>query len=349
MQTLGIPARFYHTIRSLVFGTTKDQVRIDYPTDAACVLDTRGAYQHLAVEAASKGVDLILNSNVLRATRTAGRVTGVECGGSKTVQRFSSSVVIDASGQAAVVGRDCGIVAPSWSRVGTGVEVEAYVEHLDSAVSYLLVGSGVAPGGYAWVFPTSESTARVGVGVLRPESQSSPKRFLEDLLNSPPECIKDLGRIVPFEEHGGIIPVEEAPRVPVGDGIIVVGDAACQANPVVGEGIRPAMMFGRLAAEVSSRAILSNDCTLPGFRSYVREWQSYLRSHDRALELNRRMAVYDDSRWERALVSMRKLSHAEWYALLRGDLSLAFVLGLAFKHPSLLTSRLGSGGRDNEG
>ena len=44
----------------------------------------------------------------------------------------------------------------------------------------------------------------------------------------------------------------------VSDGIILVGDSAGQANPLLLEGIRYAIEFGRLAGEVGARSLSKN-------------------------------------------------------------------------------------------
>lgn len=336
---LGISSEFFHPIRSLVFGTSREQVRIDYPRESACVLDTRAAYQHLALQAAKQGVDLFIGTAAIEPIREGRTVLGVRTESASERLEYRSRVLVDASGQSAVIARACQILPSSWSRLGTGVEFEAYVGDLEPSVSTLLVGSDIAPGGYAWVFPTGEFTARIGVGLLRPESAASPVEHLRRLIKNPPSCIAKLGRVVPFEEHGGVIPVEPAPARPLADGLLVVGDAGCQANPVVGEGIRPAMRFGRLAADVAAEAIRVNNCSVTGLKRFGAEWSNYHRLQRRALEINRRMATYADHDWSRAIGALSQFSHDEWYKFLRGDLSLAFLFGLALKHPRMLTAK----------
>ena len=44
-------------------------------------------------------------------------------------------------------------------------------------------------------------------------------------------------------------------QVPVADGLIMVGDSAGQSNPLVLEGIRHAIEFGRLAGRVGAQSL----------------------------------------------------------------------------------------------
>ena len=68
-----------------------------------------------------------------------------------------------------------------------------------------------------------------------------------------------MGKIEPIEFHYGLIPNDGLSRKTVYDNLILVGDSAGQANPLVLEGIRYAIKFGRIAGEVASKAIKAND------------------------------------------------------------------------------------------
>ena len=64
-----------------------------------------------------------------------------------------------------------------------------------------------------------------------------------------------MGKITPIEFHYGLIPNDGLSRKTVFNNLILVGDTAGQANPLVLEGIRYAIKFGRVAGEVASNAI----------------------------------------------------------------------------------------------
>ena len=71
--------------------------------------------------------------------------------------------------------------------------------------------------------------------------------------------IKDLGNITNKEFHYGLIPNEGLTRKTVYDNLILVGDSAGMANPLVLEGIRYAIKYGRLAGSVSAESLHSGD------------------------------------------------------------------------------------------
>ena len=62
------------------------------------------------------------------------------------------------------------------------------------------------PQGTHGLFPVNENTARIGVGVGKPESEADPTEILRRLMAEKTGPIGDLGRIEPIEFHYGLIP-----------------------------------------------------------------------------------------------------------------------------------------------
>jgi len=62
----------------------------------------------------------------------------------------------------------------------------------------------------------------------------------------------------------------------VGNGILIVGDAACQVNPIHGGGMGPSMMAGTIAGEIIIKALETGNVDREKMWSYnVRYMQSY--------------------------------------------------------------------------
>ena len=157
MTENGIPSQFYNPLKSVTFATTNKRVQFDYPSHTACVLDIRGAYQFLAMEAAKKGCEIEVGTTVQGAIKENGLTKGVVALYPRGKDADTTCrTVIDASGFSSVIARDSGLLPPSWERFGSGVEYEAYVEHLEKESALLLVGENILPTGYGWIFPLSE-------------------------------------------------------------------------------------------------------------------------------------------------------------------------------------------------
>ena len=116
--------------------------------------------------------------------------------------------------------------------------------------------------GYGWIFPVGDGTINVGVGLL-----STFKNFTSvnttHLLDSYAHMVADSWGINPDSPEckatSGKIPMGGSVGPKVGQGYVVVGDAAGSVNPFNGEGIDYAYETSRMAAEVLHEAITLND------------------------------------------------------------------------------------------
>jgi digeranylgeranylglycerophospholipid reductase len=140
-----------------------------------------------------------------------------------------------------------------------------------------------APGGYAWVFPKGEGTANVGLGVqadlcdagLGLDSDRQPaRRAVLGRLNQFIEADRRLSVGSPVTLIVGNVPVAAGLTRVVANGLILVGDAARQVDPLTGGGITNAMAAGKLAAEVAVEAIAARDTSASFLSRYEERWQT---------------------------------------------------------------------------
>ena len=73
----------------------------------------------------------------------------------------------------------------------------------------------------------------------------------------------------------------------VGNGVICVGDAAFQPNPVHGGGIGPSMIAGILAAQVATKALDADDISIDGLWEYNQEYMKGYGAKAAALDIFR--------------------------------------------------------------
>ena len=173
---------------------------------------------------------------------------------------MDSTLVIDASGFSSFISRKLGYVS-NWHRYGIGAEYECYCDKIEQETLYLMVGQRYSEAGYAWIFPLSDNRVRIGVGIGRPESNADPIAKLNNIIDKKLYPLNTLGNIQPLEIHYGLIPNEGLREHCVFNGLMMIGDTAGQANPLVLEGIRFAIEFGLLAGEIGSKSIKFNSTT----------------------------------------------------------------------------------------
>jgi digeranylgeranylglycerophospholipid reductase len=155
---------------------------------------------------------------------------------------------------------------------------------VDPQCCYYYLGESLAPGGYAWVFPKGDRSANVGVGVQADAADSSALEYLLRFIEGQPW----LAEGSPVILITGNVPVGLAAGPIVSDGLMLVGDAARQADPLTGGGIANAMLAGRLAGEVAAEAVEEGDVSASTLREYERLWQEH---RGRKMERNHRLKL----------------------------------------------------------
>ena len=351
-KSFGIPPECYNEINNYAFYSPNNYVIKKSDTAQAAVLDVRKTYQFLAYQAASVGADIFLRTTVTDVVKDdKGKLAGVKATSQKEVI-FNSKLVIDASGFYSVVGRSLGIALP-WKRFGAGAEYEAYVDNVDSDTWHLMVGSQYSPAGYAWVFPLGKNKVRIGVGVGKPNSQADACKLLIELLEKRPRPLNDLGRIVPVEFHYGLIPNEGLRESTIDDNLIMVGDSAGQANPLVLEGIRYAIEFGRTAGRIGAEAVLQVDTSKEYLKTYEGAMKKAIGSKiAAAVKVQYRWLNLSDQEWDKEIEIIGELSAEEFLDFIRAEFGMTDMLKLAAHHPKLalrqLFQFLKNSGKDQE-
>jgi digeranylgeranylglycerophospholipid reductase len=341
MERLGIPGEYYNPIQNYRFVSPSNDVLIRGSVSKSCVLEVRATYQYLAFLAAKAGAQIRIKSNVINVIKEGDKVTGVKLSTPKGDLTVRSTLVIDASGFSTSVGRKAG-VAGEWKRYGVGAEYECYCDDIDSATWVLMVGQKYSDAGYAWVFPLSRNRVRIGVGIGRPESSAEPLEKLHKIIENrlkPLDAIGD-GKIQPIELHYGFIPNEGVRQSSIADGLIMVGDSAGQSNPLVLEGIRYAIEFGRLAGKVGVKS-LSYNAYRGSLLEYERFWKARVESKiQSALKVQMRWLGLTDEEWDKEIEILRDMSVDEFLDFIKADFTAGKIMKLALHHPKMAARQL---------
>jgi digeranylgeranylglycerophospholipid reductase len=120
-----------------------------------------------------------------------------------------------------------------------------------------------------WVFPKGERTANVGIGILG--SRSGDVRAIS-LIQRFIDIYMPQAKIVEIVVGG--VPVSGPIKQTVSDGLILVGDAARQSDPLTGGGITNAMDAGQMAGEVCIKAKENGDYSVKTLKEYEDKWRA---------------------------------------------------------------------------
>ena len=336
-----IPEDCFNPITNYSFCSPNNEVTISDSIPQAAVLDVRKTYRWLAKQAEDLGVDVFVKTNVKDAIKNEeGDIIGVIANTPEGIVKFFGKVIIDASGFGSVVSKSMGFVT-QWKRFGAGAEYEVKAENVDPKTWWLMVGQKYSPAGYAWIFPISDEVVRIGVGVGKPDSDIDPTERLKELMESQEGPIKNLGKITPIEFHYGLIPNDGLSRKTVYNNLILVGDTAGQANPLVLEGIRYAIKFGRVAGDVASRAIKSGKTNEESLLPYEDNWKKEIEAKIKSAgKVQDRWIGLSDEQWDKELDIIKELKAEEFLDFIKADFGLSNMLKLATHHPKLAVRQL---------
>ena len=337
LQILGIPESLYHPINRGRFLSPNNGVVFNYDKPSLCIMDVRGVFQFLAQRAAKSGAKIRLNTTALEPILENNYVVGVRAKdfwGKESV--IGCRILIDATGYRASMSKKAGCHS-GFSRFGVGAEYDLYAPFYDQDEAVLIVGSQVAPAGYAWAFPWGGGRVRIGVGIIHADSRGNPDEYLKRLILRSSAFGFNLGGAEPIEYHFGLIPSDGLCEGFVGNGIIAVGDAAGQSSALVGEGIRWAMMAGKMAGEVTVEAISANNCSRDFLTRYEKRWRArYGKDLRIAHEINKRIAGWSDEKWDRGIEMLKLLTPDQFAQALGSNFTVGWIIRVLSANPTLI-------------
>jgi digeranylgeranylglycerophospholipid reductase len=345
LKALGVPKRCYHPIHRIrVIGPTTEAVKT-YRRALGCVIDVRGTYQWLAQQAVEAGAELRLRAHVeaplrgnIEGSAKHARVRGIAVRDPfRGRYDLTSRVVVDASGHTGFLARETGL-RPGNDRSAVGMELELHSPAYNQDEVVFWLGDDVAPGGYGWAFPCGDGRVRLGVGVVRPNSDAEPRVLLESLRQEFVRLVGPSSGTGPLEMHSGLMPVLRPDATTlVGEGIVVTGDAAGQGSTLLGEGIRYAILAGRGAGQAIVHA--GGDFSPRGLASYPKEWQRVTgRNLKISYAVNERICNFTDDDWDRVIRRMDRLTASQAAAVFASSFSPWWALRVLFTDPSLVRS-----------
>jgi digeranylgeranylglycerophospholipid reductase len=269
--------------RSRITTVDTGETRLFTGDEVGYVLERRVFDRVLAEKAVAAGAQVMVKTMPEGLIIEDGVVRGVVARNAGRRLEIEAAIVIGADGVEAKVGqwaglrsilqqKDCLVCAQFML---AGIEVDP------NCCCYYL-GEELAPGGYAWIFPKGEGKANVGLGVQADLATLSAMEYLHLFIAQ-----------YPFLEQGspvtlitGNVPVGTPSGDIVTDGLMLIGDAARQADPLTGGGIANAMLAGRLAAEIAAQAVEAGDTSKGFLQRYEGRWKE---ARGRKMERNYRL------------------------------------------------------------
>ncbi len=230
------------------------------------VLERRIFDYELAKQAANLGVEIITRAYVNGLLFENNKVSGVKFQYKGEQHKLKAKVVIAADGVESRVGRWAGIKTHIDYREMEGcVQITASNVNVDPNTLLFYFGKDVAPEGYFWIFPKRNNSANIGLGV---SGEIGKKKSAQLYLNTFMD--KHFPDAPILTQIAGGVPSSITLEKISAPGIILVGDAARQVNPLSGGGIVSGMIGGKIGGKIVGEAIKNND--LNHILTYDKAW-----------------------------------------------------------------------------
>ena len=222
--------------------------------DVAFVLERRLFDYELARTAADAGAEIITRTYVNGLLIEDGKVCGVKYEYRGEQKEVRAKIVIAADGVESRVGRWAGISTHvDFRDMESAVQVTAANIHVAQDTLFFYFGIDISPSGYLWIFPKGNNKANIGIGVSGSiGKKKSALSYLNDFMQKHYPDAPVLTRIAGGVPCGITLDKISAP------GIMLVGDAARQVNPLSGGGIASGMIGGSIAGRIAAEAIKLN-------------------------------------------------------------------------------------------
>jgi flavin-dependent dehydrogenase len=230
----------------------------------------------------------------------------------------SCNVLVDASGSSFFVSRKLGIKLPPlyshpYGELLEGCKIEEPEEMC------IFSGNKYGNGG-GWMYPIDRRTARFGFATVT-ESSVYPRDVVERNFK---EAIRNFS---PYNEmlagakrkrsEFGTIPFGPLKKL-VHSQILIVGDAAGQATPWYGEGVRPALESGEICGETIIEAYQTGKLRSGTLKNYQRLWDAKNReTYSARTRAGFRSYFRNQGQWDNSVRYQASLTPDEMLAIIR--------------------------------
>jgi digeranylgeranylglycerophospholipid reductase len=242
------------------------------------LLNRRLFGQWLLKKAVDNGAQLQDNMNFRSPIIEKGAVAGISAKNMVTgeASQLRSKVVVDATGYFGMVRK----------QLPTELGIDREIDNEDVEACYreirqlkqetentkyceIYLSQKASPGGYTWIFPKGGARVNIGIGsIMRKTGYPNPKEQLYKTAIKKPMFD---GSLV-LTGGAWFDPVRRPLDNMVGNGVVIIGDAAALVNPIHGGGIGPSMLSGHFAGKQIVEALGKREPTKEALWGYNKKY-----------------------------------------------------------------------------
>jgi digeranylgeranylglycerophospholipid reductase len=276
------------------------------------ILDRTKFDKLLGDKAEQAGARIVTEADVVSLIKSDVRITGVVVNYKGQQYEVYGTVIIGADGVEARIGRWAGLdIVTKLENMESSVQIKASNIKVNPRICQFYFGREIAPGGYLWVFPKSDTSANIGVGISGNYSREKSAQYY---------LLKFVEKYFPDAEWtsvaAGGIPCNPPLRRLTIDNVMVVGDAGHQVNPLTGAGIANALQGGKFAGETAAEALRLRNALGVHLTWYTKRWyRGRGRFHLSSMKLKNFVIEMNDEALNKLAHTMHKTQLQEWSLL----------------------------------
>ena len=276
----------------LIAPDREHRLRMAGPTTTGMSFNRLKMGQWFVGLAESAGAEMMASTRVKKLLFDDGKVSGVrlsEEGGPE--KEFTSRIVIDATGATGMLRMQLPETSPVERQIASEDRMVAWRDIYETPdfdfetpdILDIFWNQDETLGGYTWVFPQGRNRVNVGNGVMTIKGHRNPKDIQYDFVKK--TWIDTWGEVKVLDSSGGVAPIRRPIDTMVDDNFMLVGDAACQVNPIHGGGIGSSMLGGAHAGITASEALERNDTSIESLWVYNPRYHKSYGSKQAALDV----------------------------------------------------------------
>jgi len=288
------------------FYGSKSRAGVKLSNDKICLFDSA---RMLNVLKKRVGCKVVTGFEVVHARRRNGfiELVGLD-------KSYSAKVVVDASGRSSVVAQSFGVS-------NNKVYCKCYIAFLSNCClnpgeAYYFSSPSISNGS-AWIEPVSSTKCQIGVSTFEPYTMLTKEGLRRGALFlmkkfGPAKKMLSRARIVKGSERCIRYPIEPSETL-VMDNLLIVGDAAGLATPLLGEGVRVILDMSKACAETIKDAFARKDFSAKFLKGYEKKWWlQYGKYYGWGLVLRHYIAKnFGDNEWNETIKRLDSLTQKE--------------------------------------
>ncbi len=278
----------------LIAPDREHRLRMQGPTTTGMSFNRLKMGQWFIGLAEKEGVELLASTRAKTLLFSDGRVSGLRIMDSDGKDRdVTARIVVDATGATGMLRRQLPETSPIERVINKEDMMVAWRDIYETPeydfetpdILEIFWNQEETLGGYTWIFPQGRNRVNVGAGVMTIKDHRKPQDIMKQFVE--PNWDFYQTKLIQLDSSGGVAPIRRPIDTMVDDNFMLVGDSACQVNPIHGGGIGSSILGGALAGLTASDALEKNDTSIHALWPYNPKYMEMYGSKQASLDVFR--------------------------------------------------------------